>query len=287
MLERKQRRWRFLTLGDVMKLAKEQTTESVWHDSLNDPMLVTSDRLSGQDFSCHYDDGTSYTWHFESERWLTYTASDGRSGRELYNASPAAGYPNVLLVHHYCSLPIPGCLDLFLDLDTGYTVLFDASLGHPDSPREVIRSIRFGTIDGITPDPAAEKPWYTNDLTGKAIRWCHPGTGGKGRGIKYIFSAYCYLTYVMSFPDRGICWIATNPCDQIKLRDDLYICSTIEERQTGVELIMLMNLSLMRDVQTEFGIGGPTEDSTRLETAMHSGREGFWTTMDTDLYTPG
>ncbi len=78
--------------------------------------------------------------------------------------------------------------------------------------------------------------------------------------------------------------MATNPCDYIKFRDDLYLCSTIEERQTGAELIMLMNLTMMRDVQTEFGIGGPTEDSTILETKMHSGREGAWVEFPTDMF---
>ena len=87
----------------------------------------------------------------------------------------------------------------------------------------------------------------------------------------------------MKFRD-GTSWVSTNPCDCIKFRDDLYLCSTIEERQTGVELIMLENLTLMTDVQTSFGIGGPTEDANRLETAMHSGRIGHWDTMDTDLY---
>jgi hypothetical protein len=175
-------------------------------------------------------------------------------------------------------------MDLIMDLESGYAVLFDASLGHPAAPREVVRTIRFGVVDGISPGPEFEKPAYTNDLTGKAIRWASPGSGPKGRGIKYIFSSYCYLTYAMTFRNTDLCFMATNPCDQIKIRDDLYICSTIEERQTGVELVMLMNLSLMRDVQSVFGIGGTVEDGERLETSMHSGREGRWTTMNADFY---
>ena len=88
----------------------------------------------------------------------------------------------------------------------------------------------------------------------------------------------------MTFRDTDLCFMATNPCDQTKIRDDLYICSTIEERQTGVELVMLMNLSLMSDVQSIFGIGGTTEEGIRLETSMHSGRVGTWEEMGTDLY---
>lgn len=281
MRARKQRRWPYLTLEEVKERARGVTSESVWRDALQDPKMVTSNRLAGQKLSFTFENGLQWVYEFLDEHHLRWKASDGRGGEEYYNASPAPGYENFLFLHHYCSLEIPSCADLLMDFDTGYAVLFDASLGHPDNPREILRAIRFGTIDGIRPDPKAEKPWYTNDLTGKAIRWTRPG-GGPG-GIKYIFSAYNYLTYAMKFRD-DTCWIATNPCDCIKFRDDLYLCSTIEERQTGVELIMLMNLSLMTDVQTSFGIGGPVETANRLETAMHSGREGHWDTMDTDLY---
>ena len=284
MLLRRNRRWRIMTLQEVLTVSEKEDTVSIWHDALNDPMLVTSDRLAGQKMSFTFDDGFTLCYEFSDVHYLSYETNDGRSGTEFYNVSPAPGYDNVLFLHHTCTMKVRRCIDLIMDLDSGYAVLFDASLGHPANPREVIRTIRFGTIDGHMPDPSFEKPGYTNDLVGKAIRWSHPGTGASGRGIKYTFPAYCYLTYVMRFRDTDECFIATNPCDQIKIRDDLYICSTIEERQTGVELIMLMNLTLMRDVQTEFGIGGPSEYSPRLETAMHSGREGSWSTMDTDLF---
>ncbi|MBQ1504494.1 MAG: MoaF N-terminal domain-containing protein [Oscillospiraceae bacterium] len=281
MLARKQRRWPYLTLEEVKEKGRQLDTKSIWRDSLSDPMLVTSDALVGKKLGFTFENGLHWSYEFEDVHHLRWSASDGRGGAEFYNASPAPGYPNFIFLHHYCSLEIPSCADVLIDFDTGYAVLFDASLGHPDNPREIRRTIRFGTIDGAKIDPNAEKPWYTNDLTGKAIRWTTPAR--PNGGIKYIFSTYNYLTYVMKFRD-GTSWVSTNPCDCIKFRDDLYLCSTIEERQTGVELIMLENLTLMTDVQTSFGIGGPTEDANRLETAMHSGRIGHWDTMDTDLY---
>lgn len=281
MLQRRARRWPYISLEEVKAFGRRENTESVWHDSFSNPMLVTSHRLSGTSMKFRFEEGLTFTYAFLDERHLRWEASDGRKGEEVYNASPAPGYENFIFLHHYCSLEVPGCADMLIDFDTGYAVLFDASLGLPANPREVQRTIRFGVIDGFPIDPNAERPHYTDDLTGKAIRWCRPGT--KTGGIKYIFSSCRYLTYVMRFQD-GTCWMATNPCDYIKFRDDLYLCSTVEERQAGVELIMLMNLTLCTDVQTEFGIGVPKEGESRLETAMHSGRQGVWDTWSTDLF---
>ena len=282
MLYRKNRRWQFLTLDEVIQLGRKYDSVSVWGETLSDPMMESTDCLSGRELTFRFDDGLVWRYRFEDGKYLRWETNDGRSGREFYNASPAKGDDNIIFLHHYCTMEVPGCADLIMDFDTGYAVLFDASLGHPAAPREIIREVRFGTIGGITPDPKAEKPHYTNDLVGKAIRWSHPE--GKRRGIKYIFSSYCYLTYAMTFKDTDLCFMATNPCDQIKIRDDLYICSTIEERQTGVELVMLMNLSLMSDVQAIFGIGGTTEEGINMISSMHSGRVGTWEEMGTDLY---
>lgn len=274
MLNRKYRRWRYLTLGDIKEIGKKFDTKSVWHDAMENPMMKTSDKLSGKKMQFEFENGLIWSYEFIDERNLIWETNDGRRGEEIYNASEAPGYPDIIYLHHYCSLEIPSCADLFIDFERGYALLFDASLGQEDNPREVRRDIRFGKIVGA--ETKDEAPAYTDDLTGKCIRWKAPGSAGGSRGIKYIFSSCRYLTYVMKFAATGECWMATNPCDYLKLRDDLYICSTIEERQTGVELIMLMNTTLMTDVQTEFGMGGADERNSRLQTSMRSGREGIW-----------
>ena len=271
-----------MSLEEVKALCAKENDISIWHDAINDPMMVTSDHFSGKTLRFCFDDGLTWDYEFMDAQHLKWKAGDGREGESFYNASPAPGYENIYFLHHVTLSEIPACVDLIMDLESGYAVQFDAALGHPGSPREVIRKIRFGSIDGVTPDPDAVRPCWTNDLTGRAIRWRR--ANGTGYGIKYTFTACNYLTYVMKFPGEHTCWIATNPCDYIKLRDDLYICSTIEERQTGVELIMVMNLTMMTDVQSIFGIGGTTEQGIRLETAMHSGRAGSWDTLETDLF---
>ena len=283
MLERKERRWQFLSLAEVKELCAKETDESIWHNAINDPMMVTSDYFCGKSLKLCFEDGLTWEYDFADAQHLKWKAGDGRESEDRYNASPVPGYEHIFFLHHCSMKEIPGCVDLIVDLESGYAVQFDAALGHPGSPREVIRTIRFGAVDGVTPGPEAVKPCWTNDLTGRAIRWRR--ANGLGYGIKYTFTSCNYLTYVMKFPGEHTCWIATNPCDYIKLRDDLYICSTIEERQTGVELIMVMNTTMMTDVQSIFGIGGTIEQGIRLETSMHSGRAGSWEEMGTDLFS--
>ena len=282
MLKRKARRWNYLTLEQVKEFGRREDTESIWHGALEGPDLTTTDRLAGRSLRLRFEDGPVWEYEFLSERRLRWRASDGRGGEDVYNASPAPGYADILFLHHYCGGEIPSCADVFLDLERGCAVLFDAALGLPANPREITRRILFGSIDGMPPCPEEDRPRFTDDLTGKVISWSRPGSARKG--IKYIFSSCCYLTYVMRFAD-GTCWMATHPCDYIRLRGDLYVCSTIEERQAGVELVMLMNLTLLTDVQTEFGIGVPREGEDRLETAMHSGRQGSWDNWETDLFS--
>ncbi len=284
MLERKPRRWRYLSMDDIKKIGREINTKTVWRDAMENPMMVTSDRLAGKKMQFRFENDLLWSYEFFDERRLRWQVSDGRGGEEIYNASPAPGYPDLIWLHHYCSLEIPACADLYIDFETGYALLFDASLGQPDNPREVQRTIRFGVIEGAKTDPAAPRPQYTNDLTGRAIRWKAPGSASRG-GIKYIFSSCRYLTYAMKWRGTNYCWMSTNPCDYLKLRDDLYICSTIEERQTGVELLMLMNTTLLTDVQTEFGMGGPVELESRLQTSMRSGRQGVWDEIPVDFFS--
>ena len=280
MLQRKERRWLYLTLEDVKEIGSQMNTETVWHEALVDPMMVTSTRLSGTKMDFDFEDGCSFSYEFMDERHLKWQTNDGRKGEEIYSCAPAPGYDDIIFVHHYQSLEIPGCVDLVIDFERGYAFMIDASLGHPENPREVWRHLRFGKIRGA--ETKGEAPCFTDDLTGKAIRWRHPGTNSEG--IKYIFSSCNYYTYAMKYKDAGTCWMATNPADYIKFRDDLYICSVIEERQTGVQLVMMMNLTMLTDIQTEFGLGGPNEKCSYLETFMRSGREGIWDKMETDLF---
>lgn len=281
MLERQQRRWEDLPMEYVKELARTADSESIWGENIHRPNMVTSDRLAGKDMRFVYDDGSVWNYSFRDERHLRWEAPDGTAGEDWYNATECPGYENVVFFHHYrAGLDLPRCVDLIMDLDTGYVILFDAYIGNPYCAREVVHDIRFGRIEGIEAPADAEKPCFTDDLTGKSIIWAHEE---RNRGIQYIFSSCQYYTYTMKNRNEKSCWMATNPADYIKVKDGLYIMSVIEERQPGVQLVMLMNLNIMRDVQTAFGIGGTKAEGHHLETWMHANRKGRFTNMWADL----
>lgn len=273
MLERKSRCWDSMTMEELRTFVQNDTTSSVWNDNLSHEMLVSSDRLAGTQLRFVFDDGFEISYDFSDARHLRWSTPDGASGDEIYNASPAPGHDDMLMLHH-CrfGFELPRCMDIVFDFTTGFATAIDAALGHPDRPRDVYHTIRFGHIDGIVPPEGAVKPHFTTELNGKSVIWRHPGA--TTRGIQYIFPSEKYYTYAMVFPATQECWMGTNPCDYIKIREDLYLISVVEERQTGVQLNMLMNLALLRDVQTAFGISGPDEPSKRMDVWMRSNRVG-------------
>jgi len=280
MLERRKRRWDYLPIEKIQEWARTITSESIWGDNFNRETMVTTDALSGKNLSIQLDDDTTWSFRFMDERhlhWVTPTAE----GDDLYNASPIYGVDDVIFLHHYrAGLDLPRCTDLILDFYTGYCVLLDSFLGNPDAPREVMHDIKFGQIIGQEVRKDAVKPHFTNELTGKSVFWAHDETI---RGIQYIFSSCRYYTYTMIDKEKGTCWQATNPCDYIKIRDNLYLMSVIEERQFGVQLTMLMNVKDMRDVQTCFGVGGSYERENRIETWMNCNRKGRFIEPFADL----
>ncbi len=279
MYSRMRRRWNYYNMDQVRALTKTTTSESIWNDAMESPFMVTSDALVGKKLRIAQDDGISWVYEFQDEHHLTWISSAGYKGSARYTASPAPGYDNVFVLQHSRErYDVPTATTAVLDFDSGNVVLFDAHLGLPDAPREVERVISFGTIAGVPNEQGIPKPEYTQDLIGKACYWKHDPNS---RGIKYIFSCPLYLSYIMYRPNSPMVWMASHPCDYIKVRENLYIASTIEERQGGFQLFMLMNFETMTDVQAGFGLGNPEPLVDRMEMFIRSGRHAEWTDIPT------
>ncbi len=261
-------------MDELKRLAAVTTGESIWNGTLEDPELLTTDVLAHKELVFLMDNGEKLKYSFTDGRHLKWAYSDGHEGSAPYNASPCPGDENVLFLQHYREgYELPSCTTLIFDLESGHTVFFDAHVGAENVHREVVRTITFGHIEG-SEAPETEKPEFTKDLVGKSVRW--KSAKEPGNGIKYIFSSNLYYTYAMDFPDGDSVWMATNPCEYIKVKEGLYIASPVEERQSGFQLIMLMNFNLMTDVQSGFGLGTPAECVDEMQCWMHHGRKGTW-----------
>lgn len=140
-------------------------------------------------------------------------------------------------------------ITLVADMKTGYATVCDAHFGTPYSNTDVGREFFFGKLDGNYPEKG-EMHHFTNEMVGKAVIWDYAVGPIE---LKHIYSSNLYYSYSMKTENGA--WMSTNPADYIKVRDNYYIFSFVEERQPGLQALFLMDFSKMHDVGSFFGVG--------------------------------
>lgn len=269
-MERMKRRWSVLTPGDVQMFADTAAPEDYQKVRIpSEYKPPVTDALSGQRLTLTFEE-ESYVYSFDGGTRLAWSRGGGQTHEELCEVLPVPGTEDVFFVHHYCgrSAP-PEAHSLVLDMAHGLVTLVVAVIGVPEAAREVTRRFHFGTIDGLW--DGTERHGFTAELVGKAIEWEY----SKGIRIKHIYAMPLYYSYVMKMPDR--CWMASNPADYVKLRDDLYIFSFLEERQAGVQGLFVIDLKTMHDVGSFFGVQASGMECYTV------GAKGTYSTMETFL----
>ena len=270
------RRWNNVPLEKLLEDAKKIDSRTVWGgDPITYDTLVRTDALTGKSFRFVFEDRVmAYT--FEDSENLTWSLDGGEVHSEYYLATPAPDHDEIIMVHHFMSgRELPASFDLIIDLESGYVVGEDSIVGHPAYPREVVRRLFIGCIDGFKAPANAFKPELTRDLVGKAMYWGNPKLTRPP--IKYVFSAPEYCTYIMRWKEDNTYFMSSCPCECVKLKEGLYLCALIEQRQAGFHMFTVMNTKTMHDVQTGFGYAN---DPDEYRMHMRCGRVGHWTTMD-------
>ena len=140
-------------------------------------------------------------------------------------------------------------VSLIADMKTGCATVVDAHFGTPYSNIDVGREFIFGRLDGEF--EGGELHHFTEDLVGKAMQWNY-GTGKMT--IKHMYTSNLYYTYSASTPTMGA-WMATNPADYVKVRDNIYIFSFVEERQHGLQALFVIDFNLNHDMGCFYGVG--------------------------------
>jgi len=137
---------------------------------------------------------------------------------------------------------------LVADLKTGCATVVDAHLGTAHSNIDVSREFYFGRLDGDF--EGGELHHFTCDLVGKAIEWDY---GNNVVHVKHMYTSNLFYTY--SVPGASGAWMASNPADYVKLRDNVYIFSFIEERQIGTQGLFVIDLEHLHDMGCFYGYG--------------------------------
>lgn len=284
MRKRMNRTWAEISKADVERLAAGLTAETYAADWMTDDSnFAFAEVVLDQHLKLSFSDDTALTLFFRSKTELAWDDSDGVQGSGFYRALSAPGHPQVVFVHQYRDgMWPPTCVDLVLNLETGYATAITACLGGNERPREAVHTIRFGEIVGI-PHPAdAEPHGYTTDLIGKAIHWEMP-TFTKKPPIKHIYLSPLYYGIFMTRED-GTCYMAADPADYIRIRENLYLVSVIEARRSGIQLNFLINTDLLEDVVGHFGISAGNEcgqDEPKIVCTVMTGRKGTFVPMET------
>lgn len=100
------------------------------------------------------------------------------------------------------------------------------------------REIYFGEIEGKDHPGGSARHRYTTDLVGRAIHWEMPAFTGKPP-IKHIYLSPKYYGIFMTRDDT--CFMSADPAEYIRIRDDLYLVTVVEERRSGIQLSFLIN----------------------------------------------
>ena len=140
-------------------------------------------------------------------------------------------------------------ITVIADLKTGFATVCDAHLGTENSNIDVDREFIFGKLDGAY--EGGEMHHFTIELVGKAVEWDY-GTGIID--IKHIYHSNLFYSYCAN--TRQGAWMATNPADYIKIKNNLFVFSFVEERQVGLQAVFLIDLDRMHDVGSFYGFGG-------------------------------
>lgn len=284
MRKRMNRTWAEIPKAEVRRLADGLTAKTYAADWMTDnSSFAFAEAILGQRLELSFPNDATLTLSFRSKTELAWDDSDGAQGSGFYRALSAPGHPRVVFVHQYRDgLWPPTCVDLVLDLETGYATVVIAQLGGDERPREAVHTIRFGEIVGIPHPAGSESHGYTTDLIGKAIHWEMP-TFTKKPPIKHIYLSPLYYGIFMTRED-GTCYMAADPADYIRIRGNLYLVSVIEARRSGIQLNFLINTDLLEDVVSHFGISAGNEcgqDEPKIVCTVMTGRKGTFVPMET------
>ena len=246
-MERAFRTWSALTAVDVQRICDKTTPEeySVGGLSKGEHLPEYTSALNGKTVILTHE-AQKWAYRFIESRKLAWSEADEVEREAVCNIHQLPGKPKIFFVQHYCpkSTP-PEAHTLVLDFDTGRATMIIAKINHPRTPTQVQREFLFCEIQGI---PVTGEPHdFTEDLVGTAITWTYIENAPK---IKHIYSAPLFYTYTGNF---GGLWMASNPANYVKITDNVYIFSMVEERLTGVQGLFLINMEILHDVGSFFG----------------------------------
>jgi hypothetical protein len=220
--------------------------------------LPDSDFLIGKSFTLNTDDGFNVEYRVKSINELEWRYQGEKKWHEESYRAFECGEELIFFGHVLEGSEFGQCILAAVDFMNGLATVIHSRQGNGHAWREVGYKVHFGVLEiagGAVP-PSYMRHTFTTDLVGKAFTWNYAG-GPEGITSMHVYSSPWGYSWTIFLPNQegGMLW--SSPCSYIKLREEAYIMSWVEETSAGGQGTVLMNLNNMHDGGFMFGAHGP------------------------------
>ena len=212
-----------------------------------------SHHLIGKELTVRYDsNGPVYEYRFDELRKLRWRKEgERRWNEEVYEAYEPAE-EMIFFSHLHSGTRPQQAVKVVLDLSNGLSTCVHGTLGTPYKGNEVTPAFYFGVIEmeGITA-PRYFRHGFTEELVGQAVTWNYK-SGLTSMHLYATPHSYSWIIFLENGAG-GLEW--SSPAWYVKLRDDTYLFSWVEEACNGSLGTIVYNTRTMHDAGFGYHVG--------------------------------
>ena len=259
-----------MTEEEVEKAVQKSTKIFAGGDAMAGNKMALTDFLVGKKFTVRYDDGSAWNYRFDELRKLHWRKErEPQWHEEVYEAFEP-DKELIFFAHMHSGTKPYECVKIVLDFANGLTSCVHSQVGSKYMANEVSYKILFGIIEmeGLTA-PQYWRHTFTEELVGRALTWNYSDT----LTSMHVYSTPHSYSWTI-FLENGAMGMQWSSASQyVKIRDDVYLFSWVEEACNGHQGTIVINTKTMHDCG--FGFSGSKNGlslSTMGALARNAGR---------------
>jgi hypothetical protein len=210
-----------------------------------------SEYLAGKQLTVRYDRGPAWEYRFDDTKKLRWRREGESQWHEEVYESYEAAEELIVFGHIRTGTRPMQSATIVLDFANALTTIVDSRMGTEYMGNEVSQDILFGVIqmEGLVA-PRYNRHKLTDELVGHAVCWNYSGA----LTSLHVYSSPRSSSWTIFLPNgtMGMQW--SSPCNYVKLRDDCYLFSWIEEACNGAQGTIVYNTRAMHDCGFSFHV---------------------------------
>jgi hypothetical protein len=233
-----------MTEEEVYRAIQKRTVLFNPDDDMAGNRPPLSDYLVGKQLVVRYDNGPAWEYRFDEGKRLRWRREAESQWREEIYESYEPAEALIVFGHIRAGTRPQESAIIVLDIANALTTCVDARMGTKYMGNEVSQNIIFGVIEmeGLVA-PRYDRHKFTDELVGHAVTWNYSGA----LTSLHVYSSPRSSSWTIFLPNGagGLQW--SSPCNYVKLRDDCYLFSWIEEACNGSQGTIVYNTRTMHD----------------------------------------